>query len=467
VTSYLPKYFISKAIALYFIVLAICSARFSNTILPLHWIFFGAIEVISFFYFSNLLSKRWGSKSPHLFKKKLFKTALIIRIVYVLFSFFFYTWMTGEPFEFSGADSRGYDGEARWLMALFESNQLDIYKDYIKNSYSDMGYVVYLASLYTFFGKSILFVRLIKAILSAYMCVLVYKIAERNFGEPTAKIAGIAAMLFPNLIYYCGLHLKETEMVFLTVLFLERADFVLKNKKINYTSLIFALILCISLFFFRTVLGVTTIFSIGVGFLFLSIRKYGLARKIAFVFLLVLFAIFLRGGVLESEVSKYWGDRDSNQQSSMQARSKADTGNKLAKYGTTAVFAPAILFVPFPTLVDIPIQQNQMFINGAYFVKNIYAFFVLIGLIFIYKLKKIRTHALILSFLFGYLAVIAMSKFAISERFHLPVLPVFIIIGAYGITQLNQKNKKYYIPYLGVIALLIIGWNIFKIAGRG
>jgi hypothetical protein len=62
---------------------------------------------------------------------------------------------------------------------------------------------------------------------------------------------------------------------------------------------------------------------------------------------------------------------------------------------------------------------------------------------------------------------LAQSSFALSERFHLPALPFLIILAAYGITNINYKNHKYYIPYLLLIGIIIIAWNAFKLAGRG
>jgi hypothetical protein len=49
----------------------------------------------------------------------------------------------------------------------------------------------------------------------------------------------------------------------------------------------------------------------------------------------------------------------------------------------------------------------------------------------------------------------------------LPVLPVLLILAAYGYTHLRKTNRKYYIPYLIFVVLLIIGWNWFKLSGRG
>lgn len=468
-TTFLPKYFTHKAIVLYIVLLVICSVALIQNILPMHWIAFGLLEVVSFFYFSNQLTKKWEPLSAKAFGKKLFATALLVRLAYVIFSFFFYTYMTGQAFEFEAADAVGYHEEAIWLLSLLRSDQLPVYLSYTKGNYSDMGYVAYLTAIYSVFGDGLLLVRIIKAVLSAFTCLLVYKLARRNFGENTGKISGILALLSPNLIYYCGLHVKETEMVFLTVFFLERADLLIRQNKFNAIVLFTTLLLGFSLFFFRTVLAGTAIASLVAGFLLYTSQngKVSLPRKIAFGVTIIGIALFLQGGRIEAEISRYWGDRDTNQEASMGARSRRPTGNSLAKYGQTAVFAPLILIAPFPTMVNIETQQNQMLLNGGYYTRNIYVFFLLIGLLALWKSRQIRQHLLLISFLLSYLAVLAMSKFALSERFHLPVLPVIIILAAFGITQLDRKHVKYYLPYLGLVALIILAWNVFKIAGRG
>lgn len=466
--TFLPKYFTSKAITLYVVLLITCSLVFWGKGLPLHWVTFGLVEVVGFFYFSNLLTKKWSSISSAIFAKKLFLTALTVRMLYVVFSFLFYTWMTGEPFEFEAADAKGYHGEAIWLISLLKNDQLPVYIAYIKGNYSDMGYVAYLTSIYSIFGVNIFVARLFKAALSALTCMLIYKLTQRNFGESAGRIAGILALLAPNLIYYCGLHVKETEMVFLTVFFLERADLLIRERKFNPATLLITLLLGLSLFFFRTVLGATAMASLVLGFLLHSKSgNVGLLRKVAFGMTILALSLFLVGGRIEAEMNRYWGDRDSNQQASMRARANTSKGNSLATYGTTALFAPIILIAPFPTLVNVETQQNQMLLNGGFYTRNICVFFLLIGLLALWKRKQIRQHLLLLSFLFSYLAVLAMSKFALSERFHMPILSVIIILVAFGITQLDRKNVKYYLPYLGLIALISIAWNLFKIAGRG
>ena len=106
-------------------------------------------------------------------------------------------------------------------------------------------------------------------------------------------------------------------------------------------------------------------------------------------------------------------------------------------------------------------------ISGAIYTRNIYAFFVIAALIFMYKRKLLRKHALIITPLIFYLLILGSSGFALSERFHMPAIPFLVILSSYGITQMNRKNTKYFVPYLIFISIVIIGWNWFKLAGRG
>jgi hypothetical protein len=101
--------------------------------------------------------------------------------------------------------------------------------------------------------------ELIKAFISAYTCVLLYRLSQRTFGEDTARIIGIMSALMLNLIIYCGYHLKETEMIFLEVAFLERADYLFRSHKSTFWNIFLPSILAISMFFFRTVLGTVAI----------------------------------------------------------------------------------------------------------------------------------------------------------------------------------------------------------------
>jgi hypothetical protein len=440
---------------------------FFGNMLPLIWLIFGLIEVVCFFIFTSKLSIQWLNFPEKIFIKKIFRTALTIRILYVIFSYFFYRALTDEVFEFFAADSIIYHELALRLKDLISRGAYNTYVIEMAGRISDMGYPTYLSLIYTIFSNSILLARIIKGVLSAYMCILIYKIATRNFGAEVGRIAGIMAMLLPNFIYYCGLHVKETEMLFLTVVFLERADFLIRTRKFNLMAFLWVMISGLILFTFRTVLGATAFIALIAALVFSSKRIINSSRQFTIVLFLFFAGLVFTGGAIYNEIDQYWENRDRNQNASMAYRETRPFGNSFAKYGKTAVFAPTILIAPFPTLVNIEGQENLMMMNGSYYVRNIYAFFVLISLVVMIKTHQIRDHALILTFVASYLAVLSMSGFALSERFHLPVVPFLLILSAYGISQINKMHRKWFIPYLILVGIIILGWNWFKLAGRG
>jgi len=221
------------------------------------------------------------------------------------------------------------------------------------------------------------------------------------------------------------------------------------------------------LFFFRTVLAVAAWLSLFSAMLISSNLLIGIGRRVMYIFLFAVSVLFVFSGKILSEVETFAKGRTTSQQSKMDFFATRKGANNLSRYGTTVVFAPLVLFAPFTTQVNIPDQQNTMLINGNMFTRNVYAFFVVIALLVLYQKKLLTQHVLILSLLLSYLAILAMSGYALSERFHMPAVPFLLILAGYGVTQMNNRNVKYYIPYLVIISIIIIGWNWFKLAGRG
>jgi len=463
---FFPRYFTKKGMLCFALILGICSVIFFQHVLSFQWIAFGLVQVIGFFYFANVLTKRWGQLSDVIYQKKLFWVSFGIRGIWVLFSYVYFTQMTGVPFEFDAGDAPGYYGEARWLHGLLTDGKFDQYLLYIGTNYGDMGYPIYLAALWALFGDSIILPRLVKALLGAFTCVLIYKIGRNNFGEGVGRVAGIFAMLLPNLIYYCGLHVKETEMVFVVILFAYFGDKILRSKKVRLSDFLLLAVLGGLLFLFRTVLAVCLIASVGVSLFFIAKKVTTAGRRFGLLVLGIVGMIFILSSPLQKVILKYIDDSDSNLSKQMANYSKHESNsNKLAQYGTKSIFLPMMLLVPFPTLVDTD-QPNPMMLGGAFFTRNVYAFFVILALISLYRQKIIRAHIFLISCLFTYLLMLGTTGFALSERFHMPAVPFLLIFAAYGVSQLNYKNKKYYIPYLIFIGLVVIGWNWFKLAGR-
>ena len=467
--SYFPKYYTDKAMYVYFALLVCVPVIFGY---PMEWYFwiFGIVEVVGFFYFAHKLPIEWKNYSPKEFTKKLFTTALIIRVIYVVFSYWFYNEMTGSPFEFGAADVGFYNEMGQYghkLLSNGEWNLLEKFKQYADLELSDSGYPIYLTFVYWIFDDSIFLTRILKAVWSAWTCVLVYKLASRNFGESVGRMAAIFCMLMPNFIYYCGIHLKETEMLFLVVLFAERADYAMRAKHLDWKALIIAIVAACILFLFRTALAAVAMIALATTLMLSSRKVLSLSKKIAIGTFVVLAMFATVGNQLMQEAEELLAQSGDNQSNSMAWRAERKGGNELAKYAGAAVFAPMIFTIPFPTLVNTDSQENQRMIHGGNFVKNITSSLTIFALFSLLMSGNWRRHVLIISIGCGYLIVIALSAFAHSERFHLPALPFALLLAAYGISILGNKQKMWYNYWLILIFVANIVWAWFKLKGRG
>ncbi len=479
--TYFPKYLSTTAIAAYFAALLIVSVMYVQYAMQWYWMAMGVLCVCGFFLLSNHLTKEWHNYSPAYFKRTLFWWAFALRIAAVIFMYWFFTEMTGQPFMFHSADEGLYHATALYGHTLISDGNfrlLSAFEKYANLGLSDSGYPMWLSFVYWFTDDSVFLSRVVKAALSAWMCVLVYKLAARNFGDYIGRMAAIFCMLLPNLIYYCGVQLKETEMVFLAVAFIERADFVLRSR--NFRGVQFALTLCLagSLFFFRTVLGAAALLSFAVALLLTSERASKLSRRWLMLIMLALVGTYFVGGRIAMEVETYWEARNTNQSTSMEWRSEREGGNALAKYAGAAVFAPMIFTIPFPTIIETPGQENQRMLHGGNFIKNIMSGLCIFGLfMMIFKDGKLkrgflkgpwREHILIEAILLSYLAILALSAFAHSERFHLPAVPFEMIFAAVGVSYLSKRqHKNLYLLWVVLMVVAAIGWSWFKLRGRG
>lgn len=463
--AYLPNSISRKAISHYFITLALVSVLFMKHILPFVWMVFGAVEVCSFFYFSNLLTREWQTMSPKSFVKKLFWTALAIRLAYMVFVYFFYKSMTGIPFMFHTADEQVYYKMSKvWKeqgFEVFRSMMMDF-------SLSDSGEIWWTALLCKIMGAYVFPARIGHCLLSALTCVLIYRIAKRHFGESTARMSAIFCMLMPNLIYYCGNHLKEADMVFVTVLFVDAVDNVLAGRWLDWKSIVVALASGFALFTFRTALGAVGLIALLVAVVFNNGRLGSWWKRVVMALVVVVsISMTTVGDRIMREVGDVWDGRTENQEIGMEARANIEGGNVFAKYGSGAVFAPFIFTIPFPTLVNIEIQENQMMLNGGNYVKNIISGFTVFALFLLLLSGEWRKHTLPIAMMCGYLVVIAFSNFAQSERFHQPALPFELMFAAFGISQLKSKHLKWVDYWLALMIVANMGWAWFKLAGRG
>jgi 4-amino-4-deoxy-L-arabinose transferase-like glycosyltransferase len=463
--TFFPNLISRKAITGYFIALAFMSVVFIDHVLPLYMLLFGTAEVCLFFAFSHQLTLQWYRLHPKTFAKKLFVTSLIIRLVYMLFAYFFYDYMTGQPFMFHSADEQLYYNVSK----IWREQGYSVFINELKAiGFSDSGEIWWNGLLCLLFGHYILVARIGHCLTSALTCVLIYRIAKRHFGERTARISAIFCMLMPNLIYYCGMHLKEANMVFATVLLVDSVDALLSESKFNWTSLVTAVVATVVLFSFRTPLGIVGVLATMVAIVLNKGKLTSLWKKVGLAVLVVaVVSTTAIGNRLKEEVDELWAAGETNQSVGMEYRAKRVGGNSFAKNASAIMFAPAIFTIPFSSMVYTENQENQQMIHGGNFVKNVLSGFVIFAVVILIFSGDWRKHTLPLALMLGYLAVIAFSNFAHSERFHQPALPFELMFAAYGISQLQQKHVKWIDYWMVFVIAANVGWAWIKLAGRG
>lgn len=477
--TYIPKKVTNMGMLTYVAAIVCCNMLFMSHMLNWQWWFFGAIEVCGFFYFANRLNKSWYAIKPLHFTQKLFWMSFFLRAIWVVVSYYLHMHWTGTPFAIEAGDELFYDDVAHYAARMMRNGDWHIYSNIENYSgsimFSDIGYPIYLTFIYYIFGDSIVVARLIKALLGAWTVVLMYKLTTRNFGEQTGRMTAIMCMLMPNLIYYCAFQLKEVEMVFLCILFAERADFLLRKGKLAFVPTAMLMLIPAVMFTFRTALAAVMVMAFFCALLFSSERVVSWGRRA----LLIVLALVFSGVVLTTSTSigqdilQMWHARSSTQDAAIEWYStREDEGgytNNFIKYAGSAVFAPMIFTIPFPTMTETPGQENQKMIHGGNFVKNILSFFTIATLFILLFSGDWRKYVLPLAIMIGYLVVLVFSSFAHSERFHLPILPFTLMFAAYGISKINEVwwIKKGFPYWCALMVVAAIAWNWFKLAGRG
>ena len=460
---YFPKQFSSRAILIYFSSLAAVSLIFYRHMMKLDFIIIGVVWVLLFFLLSNRYTFRWSSYDEGKFIRKLFFTALVLRLIWITFSYFYYLIKTGIPFEFGSSDAVSYHDAAVWFREMGWS----VTFDYLRHtSIGDRGYPIYLTVLYSIFGPNVYLTRVIKCLLSSWMCVLVYRMAKRSLGDEVARMAGVFCCLMPNLIMYCGMHLKETEMIFLTIASLEKADSMLHKGALKAWDVVVEALLVISIFFFRNVLGAAVIFAIFSALVFTTNRLVGNWNRVVLISWAVIGLAVLAGGTIANEAKGLWETRADNQ--SAKRSYQVHKGYKWAEYATGAVMAPMIFVLPFPTMVDVDEQYNQQMLHGGNYVRNFLGVFVLIALFdALLRTRNWRDLSLMGAFEVAYLGIISLSGFANAERFLLPGVPILLVMAAYGVSLVSKRNFRWVRIWYWVVPLMAFSWAFFKLGTRG
>ena len=474
--KFYPKWLTQNAMIVYILALASVSLMYSSYSLPWYYLLSGVVAVSVFFLYTSTLIEQTSVNRVHResrFERSLFLWAFMPRVIWMFLIYVIYMQNYGDAFGIESSDALFYDDFGQSFAKAIENGR---FREEWEGSnkvldLSDMGYATYIGFIYWLTGNSIIVVRLLKCIWSALTVVLLYRLAKRNLESQTARVAAIFCALWPNFWYYCGTHLKETEMVYLAVLFVEQADLMLRSRQFTAWKIIPILLIAAVLFTFRTPLALVSLLSLLFSVVVSSSRVVKWSKRIIVGLLAILLIGVTMGTQIQEQASGLLEQAQSNQQrSNMEWRTKREHGNAFAKYAGKSVFAPLIFTIPFPTMVrPFDGQDVQQLLNGGNFVKNILSAFTIFAMAMLLISGKWRDHLMPLSFMLGYLVVLTMSTFAQSERFHQPVMPFEFMFAAYGlsIAVTKPKYKRWFTYWCGVMFLACIVWNWFKMAGRG
>ncbi|MBO7082224.1 MAG: glycosyltransferase family 39 protein [Bacteroidales bacterium] len=463
----LHRHFQWVGIAVYMLALLIVSVWFRPYALKPLWLAWGVGVVFFFFLLTWYFHRQWRHDETKTFLKKVFWVAFGLRAIYVGAMMFYYYYQTGMSMEYGAADSLGYHFTACHLADLAREGQLkEIFWLLNGNTmgFSDQGYILYLTTLYTCFGKNILGPRLLKALMSAYMCVAIYKLASRSIGEKTARLAAVMAVFMPQFIHYTGTYMKETELVFLATLALERMDYLIRSKRYTFWNIAFPILLTALTFGFRTIVGMVLIASFVLFILFSEpelISKKVKWIALASIAVIVVFFLFTPiGWEMLIIVHLNFGE------SSAMVEKYQMMGLKYAEYASYKYTAPGAFVLPLTNLMEVA-NENQKMMTGTYFVKNYLAFFAMWSVVVAIRDRRWRNFSLIGSYTILYALIIAFSFAFNSERYHLPVLPGFLIMAAFAMTRFRKKDFTFFYSYSVLLLIAIVVWNYLKLAARG
>lgn len=473
-----PRWLSQYAIVVYILALMVVSFMYSFHSMPWYYMLSGIVAVLVFFLLGNTMTTQTSvdiiHKTKH-FEQRIFLIAFIPRVLFMLFLYQIFMSNYGDAFGFENADAKYYHDLGQFVAGLMEKGNFQFYDEITswsgRDDISDMGYGVYVGFVYWLAGNNIIVVYLLKCLLSSISVLLIYRLARRNFDERIARMAAIFCALWPNFWYYCAVHLKETEMAFMAVLFVEQADQMLRSRRFTAWKVIPILLIAAAMFTFRTPLGLVTLLTLVFSVVMSSTKVVSWGKRIIVGGLALALIGVVAGNRIEEQSRNLLEQAQSDQQEkNMEWRARSENGNAFAKYAGATVFAPMIFTLPFPTMVrPYDGQEVQQLLNGGNFTKNIMSAFTIFAMVMLLMSGKWREHMLPLSFMLGYLVVLTMSTFAQSERFHQPVMLLELMFAAYGlsIAVTKKKYKRWFMYWCGLMFIAAMAWNWFKMAGRG
>ncbi len=443
---------------------------FFNYIMPFHWLIIGGILLMLCFTLFFFLNRKWALLKEEIFEKNIFTLSIFVNLI-SLGLVYLACYIHNETFfEPGAADSVVYHETAAFLAENYKYGRFDVAEYIDVRDVSDYGYFIFLSILYYVFGPYTIVARLFHVLFYALTVRYIFKITKAVYNAPMAKTASLLTVFSPAMLFFIGVHLKETTMIFALVVAVWYSVKILLLHNNSVKNYIYLFLFIVSLFFFRTVLGIAFISSFMIFYLLNVNLKKNVNKLVSLLgSLLCLSLIFYYinyTGLSNTIMDVFY-------QSSSQT--EAELNDKISKGGgaglsvkkvlVTPLLFLSVIVAPFATFVFLDDQVEIAWLYSGNLMKNIIIFFSLYGIWFSWKYHR-KKSILILSILLSYSLVLAVSAHSTSSRYQLVSIPFINILAAAGLHSLSQRNKKYFVIYLLFIFIAIFAWNYFKLSIR-
>ncbi len=457
-------------------------AIFMSRAMPVFFIFYN-IFVLSVIWvgFSRSMQPINFKLSPKSFRRKIFWVAFVFRFVYMLWLLLLWYYYTDTPFSVEAIDALSFHSVAVKLADNLSWESLFKIKGF---SLDDSLYPFLISFIYAISDNSVFLVRVAQVIVSSFSVVLLYDIIRVIDTDRRGRLSAIILAFAGSIVFYTGVHMKETLMVLSVFLSMRSGIYLLNGRRVLNNSLL----LLLGLFFAigtRFVLFFVLLSGFFVYTFFVNqtrIRRVSWFWKILIVLFFAGGSYFLVGNTTygryaKQQTSNLLGlEKKSAKIRTSQGRAKAfsSRSNLITTVAIAPITVPVSFLTPFPSITYTNInyatrvqQTEQWYHIGNILVLGLLSYFLFIGLFYLFKHKKYKSYSYILFTFFLYMAALIVSAYLTSIRFNIIKLVLIIPIIAYGIDNIASKHLYRWKYYTLLYCVLIVVWNYLKLARLG
>ena len=432
------------------------------------------IVVILFFALLKTFSVKLNYYSEKRFLKNIFIGSLFIRIIVMLFLYILFYNITGTSFDVEASDAVKYNEIGLQIANQLKQGQFNFSLIFSKYNfkYDDTGYSIFVGLIYYLFANSIIALRLIQCLIDSLSVLLIYRISKFLWNTKISRFASILSMIFPLQIFYVSVHLKETIMIFFTLVAIYYSIKLVYERFsiIKIFILIFSIVAILSL---RTPLALVLILSI-IGYYVINNKKplyYKVTLLLFFIISLYICMNYLNiYKKFESKSKRYVGIESNETRGGRSVNLYKTRGQSFAVYASSPLLLIQGISTPYPSMVKTNIrfynQTLQWYHIGGLFIWVYMSYFCFVGLYYSIK-YKFKENSILIFYIFGYIIALVSSLYIMSIRYNIVKLVPLLIFVAIGFYHTPKNKFKYWYIYVILMSIIILAWNFVKLAGRG